>query len=447
MRDVIISFFASITVDAKIQFELMSIDSQHDCIAFRTKYIDQFDYLKTIFMSTTRTDEEINEFNLLRVFYVMKTDDFNVLLMNENIEVFPDSYSFIPRNYFVVDCHCECERMLNSERNIVAVVGMSKDIFKVLKSHIDKCNSDQTEVFSICEHALCKYEGHHNTIYPQKYVDNVKTVHAISDFFMYRFSKFMVEDFFSEWMKFAINDINERVPNKRRFGSLSELPLDIPISDENLHPELSFSEQKEMKEIFSLMNVETIVFNKEKTFNRKKFNFSSDCYRMKCVGGSSKLKVGMVTEMPIETFLREMSEEWNLNLKQLTNLYDRGKIKLFDRFGRILRFDDYVPYRNGARTIRLAPMKLKKIIKDLKQTEKIGKTEKDILISVLSEVNINEFHFSDIWYAYTIVGDEIFKYTYGRYVDYDNCIPISKDNGLFACHFDVTIDELELLLN
>jgi hypothetical protein len=149
-------------------------------------------------------------------------------------------------------------------------------------------------------------------------------------------------------------------------------------------------------------------------------------------------------ESPIETFIREMSEEWSLDQTKLKILFTEGKIKLYDKLGRVVKFDNCVPYSNGKRRITLAPFEDLEF--QVSQMSK-DKTEKENLLELLSKYkDINKLHFRDVMYIHSVLHDDIFKLTFDKSVDYDNCLPFSGDNGLFICKFDVTCDELQSIL-
>lgn len=448
--NLVVKFFETLDVSSCVHLEILEIDVVHECAIIRTKYLDQFDYIKRIFLKDERTDIEIDEFNSLRVFYMISFTDLNLVLSNKKVEVFSDSKFHVPVNIFVESGKTVYADMLDSERNVTSVVTMTDQVFEKLKEHVEKKNSEKTEVYSICKHKLGTHESEHKTIVPVEYKCFVKRAHSITDFYVSAFrdyKKTKHDDFISEWKSYAISVIASRVKDRKKFGFVDvPLPYDTKKDEKDLHPVLSMRVQSNIEKItIRVDSSHEVVFSKEKTFNRSKFNFDSESHRFKCVGGSRKVKTGIEIESPLETFIREMSEEWSFDQTKLQDMFTLGKIKLYDKLGRIVKFDTYVPYRNGKRHITLAPFE------DLEfQVSKMSrdKSEKENLLKLIGEYeDINMLHFRDIIYIHSVLGDDIFDFTFNKTVDYDNCLPLSNDNGLFVCKFDVTCDELKTLFD
>ena len=146
-EDKLVTFFRSIgneKLNIKIQLEVVLLDIERGKLAIRTKYVDQFLFMRRTFLEKINSVMNIKTFDNLLSFYLLNLIDFNKILYFDNIEVLTQS------NYMLNTVH-----LPRKYTHILCLPLMNDVIFNRLQLHIEEKKSNlDTEVYSICRPLL-----------------------------------------------------------------------------------------------------------------------------------------------------------------------------------------------------------------------------------------------------------------------------------------------------
>lgn len=412
-------------INYKIQLEIVMMDIIKGKVAIRTRYADQFFYIRKQFRDTIKRVMNIKIFDNIISFYLLNLIDFNKILYYNNIEILSMSNyisKIIPHNYTHISC----------------IPLMTDVIFEKLQEHIEQNNNRaDTEVYSICRPFT--YRGEPITVKKEpsgsriskdqleKIDENTNNRLADYKIKMGNIKNNAVDYIKEEQEEKIVIDIklsidlnvdrygkhivpktgsessNWRVRPPKSGGGIKDCDnckavCEFPNKSLNIPPLKLIDEYKRMEPSMGF------VLNVEKHFNGDDQRFTVSSCRSKFVGGNGRFipikePIDHISfEQPIDILIREMMEEWCLNYNKLRDLFTREKITLLDRNYHIIN----VYYKTG-------------------------------VISGDNEINIFK------------IGERSWLDEDESHVSLSKCESYKDDEFIFVCKFDIDEKDLEEL--